>query len=212
MHSPQEGPGRSLMQLILASTSPYRKKLLQRLHLPFDCASPQTDESPVRGELPAARALRLALHKAHSVAANVTGGLILGSDQVAAIGENVLHKPGARDNALAQLQASQGKAVDFYTAIALVNTETGEVVSHVEPFRVHFRALTRAQLEHYISVDEPYDCAGSFKWESLGIALFERLSGDDPTSLEGLPLIALTTLLGRCGMPVLAAPEPAGGE
>ena len=212
MHSPQEGPGTSLMQLILASTSPYRKKLLQRLHLPFDCASPQTDESPVRGELPAARALRLALHKAHSVAANVTGGLILGSDQVAAIGENVLHKPGKRDNALAQLQASQGKAVDFYTAIALVNTETGEVVSHVEPFRVYFRALTQAQLEHYISVDEPYDCAGSFKWESLGIALFERLSGDDPTSLEGLPLIALTTLLGRCGMPVLAAPEPAGGE
>ena len=193
------------MQLTLASTSAYRKKLLQRLHLPFDCASPQTDEAPVQGELPAARALRLALHKAHSVAAQVSDGLILGSDQVAAIGESVLHKPGNRSNALAQLQASQGKSVDFYTAIALVNSGTGQVVSHVEPFRVYFRALTQAQIEHYLSVDEPYDCAGSFKWESLGITLFERLSGDDPTSLEGLPLIALTTLLDRCGMPVLAA-------
>ena len=212
MHSPHQGPGRSFMQLILASTSPYRKKLLQRLHLPFHCASPQTDESPVPGELPAARALRLALDKAHSVAADLPGGLVLGSDQVAAIGESILRKPGNRDNALAQLQASQGKAVDFHTAIALVNTETGQIESHVELFRVYFRLLTQAQLEHYISVDEPYDCAGSFKWESLGIALFERLCGDDPTSLEGLPLIALTTLLGRCGMPVLATPGLAGGK
>ncbi|MEP0202573.1 MAG: Maf family nucleotide pyrophosphatase [Halioglobus sp.] len=191
------------MQLILASTSPYRKKLLERLHLPFECVSPATDESPVRGELPAARALRLALHKAHSVAAERPHRLILGSDQVAAIGETVLRKPGSRNPAIAQLQASQGKAVDFYTAIALVNSETGEVLSHVEPFRVYFKALTQAQIEHYIDLDKPYDCAGSFKWESLGIALFERLSGDDPTSLEGLPLIALTTLLDRGGMPVL---------
>ena len=131
---------------------------------------------------------------------------------MAAIGESILRKPGNRDNALAQLQASQGKAVDFHTAIALVNTETGQIESHVELFRVYFRLLTQAQLEHYISVDEPYDCAGSFKWESLGIALFERLCGDDPTSLEGLPLIALTTLLGRCGMPVLATPGLAGGK
>jgi MAF protein len=145
----------------------------------------------------------LALHKAQSVAQQRPNALILGSDQVAAIGEAVLHKPGDRANAVAQLQASRGKAVDFFTAIALVNSESGQVESHVEPFRVHFRPLTDAQISHYLSVDEPYDCAGSFKCESLGIALFERLSGDDPTSLEGLPLIALTTLLAHSGMPVL---------
>jgi septum formation protein len=191
------------MQLILASTSPYRKQLLQRLHLPFDCVDPVADESPLAGELPTERALRLALHKAQSVAQQRHNALVLGSEQVAAIGETVLHKPGNRANAVAQLQASQGKAVDFFTAIALINSESGQVESHVEPFRVHFRALTDAQISHYLSVDEPYDCAGSFKCESLGIALFERLRGDDPTSLEGLPLIALTTLLAHSGMPVL---------
>lgn len=192
------------MDIILASTSPYRKALLQRLHVPFSCVAPTVAETRLPGEAPAAMAGRLALAKAQSVAALHPQALVIGSDQVAALGDRVLGKPGGHASARAQLQASAGRALHFYTGLALVRASDALQRFHVEPFTVFFRALNEASIEHYLRREAPYDCAGSFKWEGLGIALFSRLEGDDPTSLEGLPLIALVRLLQAAGVDVLA--------
>lgn len=192
------------MGLILASTSPYRKNLLERLQIPFRCLSPETDETPLPGEAAAAVAGRLALAKARSVATRHPASLVIGSDQVAALGTVLLGKPLDHARAAAQLAACAGKTVHFYTGLALCCIERGIEETHVEPFSVHFRPLTAGMIDNYLRREQAYDCAGSFKCEGLGIALFESLSGRDPTSLEGLPLIALTTLLARAGHPVLA--------
>ena len=191
------------MNLILASTSPYRKRLLSRLSLPFETSAPGSDESPRSGEAPEALARRLAEAKALAVANSYQSSLVIGSDQVATVDGQLLNKPGDHDTATAQLRAAAGREVTFYTGVALCCAETGLNAQHVEPFRVRLRPLSDAQIEYYLNTEQPYDCAGSFKCEGLGISLFEAMTGDDPTSLEGLPLITLTSMLTTAGYPVL---------
>ncbi len=190
------------MQIILASSSPYRRRLLQRLVPEFLCEIPAVEERPRDGESAEELACRLALEKARDVAGRHPQALVIGSDQVASLGERILGKPGSFEAAREQLLASSGRTVSFYTGVALV--AAGRERFHVEPFRVHFRALRDDQVDNYLRREQPYDCAGSFKCEGLGIALFQRLEGDDPTSLEGLPLIALTEMLEAAGYGVLA--------
>ena len=191
------------MDIILASTSPYRRRLLERLHLSFRCARPDVDEAPAFGEAPATLAVRLAQAKAESVAKDNPDALIIGSDQVASIAGSVIGKPGNFNAASAQLTNSSGRDVMFYTAIALISPRRSQPLLHVEPFCVRFRTLSESQIADYLYREQPYDCSGSFKVEGLGIALFKKLMGDDPTSLEGLPLIKLTELLGELGVNVL---------
>lgn len=190
------------MKLLLASTSPYRRALLQRLCIPFDCVAPGTDETPLAGESPAELSARLAIAKARAVAADHAGTMVLGSDQVASINGSLLGKPGTHERAVAQLRASSGNAVSFYTSVALLNAEGCEHRTIVTT--AHFRSLGDQQIEAYLQREKPYDCAGSFKCEGLGIALFERVDSEDPTALEGLPLIATCALLNEAGLDVLA--------
>lgn len=198
------------MDIILASTSAYRKALLQRLQMSFRCEAPAVEESRLPGEAPAAMARRLALAKAQSVAGLHPEALVIGSDQVAALGDTIMGKPGSHEAARAQLAACSGRELQFYTGVALACEARGLQQFHVEPFRVSFRRLDSARIEHYLQRERPYDCAGSFKCEGLGIALFKRLQGDDPTSLEGLPLISLVRLLGVAGVDVLAGAGATG--
>jgi septum formation protein len=191
------------MDLILASTSPYRKRLLQRLQLPFSCQSPEVDENQLPGEEAAAMAGRLAQAKAEAIAGLYPADLVIGSDQVAALGQTIMGKPGDHASAREQLLASSGQTVHFYTAVTLICKDKQLQLSAMEPFSVQFRQLSNSEIEHYLQREQPYDCAGSFKWEGLGIALFEAMNGRDPTALEGLPLMALTSLLGEAGLPVL---------
>jgi septum formation protein len=193
------------MDIILASTSPYRRHLLERFGIPFECQPPNIDEAPMPGELPAALATRLALEKAQTVAQQYPEALVIGSDQVAALQNRLLGKPGNKETAQEQLSSCSGREVQFYTGLALVCSQSGYLGQHVEPFSVRFRTLTASAINNYLDREQPYDCAGSFKWEGLGIVLFTELSGRDPTSLEGLPLIALTTLLLEAGVEVLGS-------
>ena len=194
------------MDIILASTSPYRRALLQRLQLPFNCVDPQTEEKAVAGEAPADMAKRLALAKARAVATRFPDALVIGSDQVASIDERIMGKPGNHEAALDQLRASSGREVLFHTAVALISIAGHQEQFHVEPFSAHFRELDENALNNYLRREQPYDCAGSFKCEGLGIALFDKLQGRDPTSLEGLPLIALSGMLATAGVDVLSSP------
>jgi septum formation protein len=191
--------------IVLASTSPFRRDLLARLGLPFVADSPAVDESRRPDEPPQVLVLRLAEAKARAVAECHPGSLVIGSDQVACIGDEVLGKPGDRARAIAQLERASGRAVLFQTGLCLLNTASGRAQTLVEPFRVHFRRLTRARIEGYVDRERPFDCAGSFKSEGLGIALFQRLEGEDPTALIGLPLIRLVALLELEGLDPLAA-------
>lgn len=189
-----------MLPLILASSSPYRRQLLQRLNLPFSHQSPSIDETPKPGESANELVLRLASEKAMTVAENNPYALIIGSDQVAVLDEKILTKPGNAETALQQLSACSGRSVTFLTGLCLLNGQSGQQQQLVEPFTVHFRELTQDQLERYIQMEQPLDCAGSFKMEGLGISLFERLEGDDPNSLIGLPLIQLVKLLNKEGV------------
>jgi septum formation protein len=189
--------------IVLASTSPYRRALLQRLRLPFIVDAPQVDERPAAGEAPAATALRLAQAKAHAVAPRHPAALIIGSDQVADADGTALGKPGDFDKALAQLEFMQGRMVVFHTALAVLDAASGAVRAVDVPTIVRFRRLPRPALEQYLRLDEPFDCAGAAKIESAGIALVESVQSDDPTALIGLPLIALTSLLAEFGVDVL---------
>lgn len=189
--------------LVLASTSPFRRQLLERLGLPFLIAAPQTDETPHPGETPEALVVRLAEAKAHAVAEEYPAALIIGSDQVACIDGTILGKPGGRAGAIAQLQRASGRSVRFYTGLCLLNTATSRSRSACERFQVDFRPLSAAQIEGYLDREQPFNCAGSFKSEGLGIALFERLLGEDPNALVGLPLIRLVSLLAEEGIDVL---------
>jgi septum formation protein len=190
-------------RLVLASTSSYRKALLERLGLAFETAAPGVDEQPLPGEAPAATALRLATLKAQSLRTQYADALIVGSDQVASCGAERLGKPGGHANAVRQLRSLSGKTARFDTAVALFDAQNGALQSRLVPCRVVFRALDDARIETYLRREQPYDCAGSAKSEGLGIALIERMETDDPTSLIGLPLIALTEMLERAGLPVL---------
>jgi len=181
--------------LILASTSPFRKALLEKLQVPFETASPQIDESARPDEAPAQLVTRLAEEKAKAVANNYPDALIIGSDQVAVIDDEIMGKPGNHANAIAQLSHASGKRVTFLTALCLYNSKSQRSQVEVVPFSVVFRELSQTQIEHYLQREQPYNCAGSFKSEGLGIALFERLEGDDPNSLIGLPLIRLIRML-----------------
>lgn len=189
--------------LVLASTSPFRRALLERLGLRFETAAPAVDETRRPGEPPEALVLRLAEEKARAVAGEHPDALVIGSDQVACIEAQVLGKPGGRDRAIAQLERASGRSVRFLTGLCLLNSGSGRCRTLVEPFQVHFRNLTRSQIEAYVDREQPYGCAGSFKSEGLGIALFERLEGDDPNALIGLPLIRLIDLLSAEGVELL---------
>lgn len=190
-------------QLVLASTSAYRRMLLARLGLAFEVASPGVDEQILPGETPTETALRLSVLKAQAAQARFPGALIIGSDQVAAMGTERFEKPGDYDNALRQLRALSGKECDFITAVTLFDARTRQAQSRVVPCRVRFRTLDDGRIRSYLSKEQPYDCAASAKAEALGIALIERMQTDDPTSIIGLPLIALTEMLERAGLPVL---------
>lgn len=189
--------------LILASTSPFRKALLEKLQVPFETASPQIDESARPDEAPAQLVTRLAEEKAKAVANNYPDALIIGSDQVAVIDDEIMGKPGNHANAIAQLSRASGKRVTFLTSLCLYNSKSQRSQVEVVPFSVVFRELSQTQIEHYLQREQPYNCAGSFKSEGLGIALFERLEGDDPNSLIGLPLIRLIRMLENEGFSIL---------
>ena len=198
------------MNLILASTSPYRRRLLERLRLPFTCIDPEIEESLQDGESPKARACRLATEKALLAAETLQDeAIVIGSDQVACLGSEILHKPGAPEAAIAQLTASSGQTVQFWTGVSLW-TSPGEVpTQRVVPCEVKIRELNADEISRYVALDQPLDCAGSFKWESLGITLFEAMRTDDPTALEGLPLIALSELLREAGVSLPLAAQSA---
>jgi septum formation protein len=189
-------------RLILASTSPYRRALLERLNLPFECFAPNTDESPLVGESAQALAQRLARLKAESVAALHPDSVVIGSDQVAVRGPDRLGKPGSVERCIEQLERSSGREVEFLTAVHVVNGPAGKSEVHVDRTLVRFRPLSRPEIERYVAADNPVDCAGGFKAESLGIALFERIESADPTGLTGLPLIWLSHALRRAGIAV----------
>ena len=194
-------------RLVLASTSRYRRELLARLRLPFDVVAPEVDESALPGETPAALAGRLALAKANAVAARHHGAIVIGSDQVAELDGVALGKPGTHERAVAQLRAMRGREVRFHTAVAVVRTAPRFAQHALVTVRVRFRALLDDEIEHYLRAEQPYDCAGSAKCETLGIALLDAIESDDPTALVGLPLIRTSAMLRAAGLdPLRAAP------
>ena len=192
------------MQLILASSSEYRKALLERLGIPFECLSPDIDESAKPGESPQALVERLAIEKAKAIGKTKHPALIIGSDQVAVLDDKIIGKPKNHQAAFAQLKEASGREVNLYTGLCLYNTESGKIQHCVEPYSVVFRDLSDQQIEKYLEKDQPYNCAGSLKAESLGIAMLTKLKGDDPNTLIGLPLIRLVDMLMNEGIdPVL---------
>ncbi|HVW71102.1 MAG TPA: Maf family protein [Steroidobacteraceae bacterium] len=185
--------------LILASTSPYRRRLLERFGLPFETARPQVTEEHHAGEPPSERALRLAVAKAEAVAARHPGAIVIGSDQVAAAGHKVLDKPGDAPTCRAQLASLSGTDARFYTGCAVIGPSGSVRLVHLDTTTVFFRSLTSKEIEHYVEREKPFDCAGGFKVEALGITLFESIESRDPTALIGLPLIWLAGALRRAG-------------
>ena len=190
-------PTNSGLTLVLASTSRYRRELLERLKLPFQAVSPGVDETPIAGEAPAVTAARLALAKAQAAHSRFPSSLIIGSDQVAFCEGVRLDKPGDRAGAFSQLRHASGKSVSFLSAIALVNTVSGNTQTRLVPTEVRFRKLSEAEIERYLRTEPAYDCAGSAKAEGLGISLMDSIHSSDPTALIGLPLIALSEMLRR---------------
>ncbi len=190
--------------LILGSTSRYRRELLERLRLPFEVHAPDVDETPRPGERPAALAQRLALAKAQAVAALFPDAVVIGSDQVADLDGEPIGKPGTHERATGQLRSMRGRSVVFQTAVAVVRASTGYAGSALAAVTVRFRELTDAEIDHYLRAEQPYDCAGSAKVETLGIALVDAVESDDPTALIGLPLIRTATLLRAAGIDPLA--------
>lgn len=188
--------------LVLGSTSRYRRELLSRLGLPFEVAAPEVDETPLAGESPEAIARRLALAKARAVAGRFPNAVVIGSDQVADLDGEPLGKPGHHANAVAQLRRMSGRRVVFQTALAVVCQETGFEQLDLAPVAVRFRVLADAEIERYLEIEQPYDCAGSAKSEGLGIALLEAIDNDDPTALVGLPLIRTCRMIRAAGIRV----------
>jgi MAF protein len=192
-----------MRRLILASSSVYRKTLLERLGMPFEVISPSIDETRQEGETPTALVRRLAVEKARAAADKFTDALIIGSDQCAVTRGTILGKPLSYERAFQQLKDASGRAVNFHNGLCLLDTASNQVQSDDVPFTVYFRRLTDTQISHYLHREKPFDCAGSFKAESLGIALFARMQGDDPSALVGLPLIRLVSMLASFGVEVL---------
>jgi septum formation protein len=189
--------------LVLGSTSRYRRELLSRLNLPFEVCAPDVDETPLLGEAPAALAQRLALAKAQAVAAKFPQAVVIGSDQVAALHGQPLGKPGTHERACEQLRQMRGQTVIFQTALAVVCLESGFLQQDIAAVRVVFRDLSDEDIENYLRIEQPYDCAGSSKSEGLGIALLERIDNDDPTALIGLPLIRTARMIRAAGVKLL---------
>jgi len=202
-------PAAAFPRLILGSSSPYRRELLSRLRLPFESMAPDIDETPRAGERPEETAIRLAQAKAEAIASRLPGSLVIGSDQVATLDGLQIGKPGTHENALRQLRTMRGREVVFHTALCLLDSRPGSdgpaiQIDNVRTF-VTFRDLSDRELDAYLRIEQPYDCAGSAKNEGLGIALLERIVSDDPTALTGLPLIALTGMLRRAGVAFFAS-------
>ena len=191
------------MKLVLASSSPFRRELLERLRITFEVIAPDVDETPRPGETPEALVQRLAIEKARKIAALKPGSLVIGSDQVAVYNDAIVGKPHSHDVAVQQLRSASGKTVTLFTGLALVNADTRLIQCEVIPYRVTFRALTDAQIESYLRQEQPYSCAGSVRSEGLGIALLEKFEGDDPNTLIGLPLIRLVRMLEHEGVKII---------
>ena len=189
-----------MQKLVLASSSPYRRELLTRLQIPFEIISPEVDETPLAQEAPQETALRLAQLKARAVADKFPDALIIGSDQVALLGTQQLGKPHTFENAKKQLLAASGQCLVFHTALCLYNSHTQHMQSRVVPITIKFRPLSEELIERYLKKEPAYNCAGSAKFEGLGIALIERFEGEDPNALIGLPLIALVDMLRHEGV------------
>jgi len=189
--------------LVLASTSAFRKSVLERLHIPFEIFAPTVDETPQYNEPPRMLVSRLAELKAKSAEQSYPQALIIGSDQMAIVGSTLLGKPNCHEKAVKQLTYVSGKQVDFLTGLCLLNTNTNQIQTDVVRFGVKFRQLSKSQIENYLIKDKPYNCSGSFKSEGLGIALLDRMIGSDPTAIIGLPLIRLVRMLEAEGMQIL---------
>lgn len=190
--------------LILGSSSPFRRMLLERLMIPFETVNPDIDETPHPAETPQQLVERLAVEKARAVAETHKNCLIIGSDQVALHNNEIVGKPHTHERAVAQLRSASGKKIDLFTGLALIDSNTGTVQSEVIPFTVHFKNISDHVIEKYLRKEEPYNCAGSVKSEGLGIALLARFEGDDPNALIGLPLIRLVTMLENAGFDLFA--------
>ena len=195
------------MRLVLGSRSPSRRTLLERLSIPFLVVHPDIDESPHEGETPDMLVSRLSEQKARAVGARVGTGLVIGSDQIALLDDMVLGKPGGHARNVAQLSMASGRWLEFRTGIAVLDAASGHARIDVVPFAVRFKSLTASDIEAYVSQERAYDCAGGFRAESLGCVLFERMHGDDPTALQGLPMIRLCEMLQAAGLDVLRAPR-----
>lgn len=193
-----------MQRLLLASTSPYRKMLLEKLQLSFTCAAPGVDEAPLPEETAEALVLRLAAAKAQALAIDYPDHLIIGSDQVCVLDGKITGKPHSAENACAQLRRASGQTATFYTGLALYNSRSRNLQALCEPFHVHFRTLSDAEISAYVRLEQPLNCTGSFKSEGLGVTLFDRLEGRDPNTLIGLPLIALLDMLRAEGVNPLA--------
>ena len=191
------------MKLVLGSTSPFRKTLLERLHIDFVCDSPDINETPLENEPVEEMVIRLAIAKAQAISARHPESLIIGSDQSAVLNGKKLSKPGNFENAFKQLTRASGQKITFQTGLCLLNSATGNIQSVCVPYTVVFKTLTPTMIKNYLHKEEPYNCAGSFKSEALGIALFERFEGNDPNALIGLPLIELVNFLNNEGFSIL---------
>ncbi len=192
-----------MTRLVLGSSSPFRKALLEKLDLSFDCDSPDIDETPLKNESPKDMVVRLAKLKAQAIAVRHPQSIIIASDQCATLDGNIIGKPGDHAGAVEQLTNASGRAVTFYTSLCVYNAGTNQFEECIEPFYVYFRELSQEQIENYLNKEQPYNCAGSFKSEGLGISLFERLEGNDPNTLIGLPLIQLIKMLERFHVKVI---------
>lgn len=192
-----------MKSLVLGSSSPFRKALLEKLGLDFETDSPDIDETPLKNESPEDMVARLAKLKALAIAERHPNSIIISSDQCATLDGAIIGKPGEHEAAVEQLTNASGRAVTFYTSLCVMDTSSEKMEELVEPFHVYFRELSETQIENYLRKEEPYNCAGSFKSEGLGIALFERLEGKDPNTIVGLPLIELITMLRKFGIDVI---------
>ncbi|NVK24584.1 MAG: septum formation inhibitor Maf [Gammaproteobacteria bacterium] len=200
---PLNSPPANAPTIVLGSTSPFRKEILSKLNIPFETDKPLVDETPLNNETAIELVERLAILKAGAVAERWENALVIGSDQVALFNGQILGKPHTHENAVAQLSSFSGHKVTFLTGLAVKDTMTDKTHSLVEPFEVHFKKLTIEEIESYLHAEKPYNCAGSFKSEALGICLFEKLVGEDPNTLVGLPLIKLVGLFNAFGYSVL---------
>jgi septum formation protein len=199
---PPATPAITNLRLVLASTSPYRRQLMERFGLRFTVAAPAVDETALPGERPVELVHRLARAKAETIARRNPSSIVIGSDQVALLGQEVIGKPGNQERCVEQLKAMSGQRLVFHTAVHVIHSDTAAHEGHLDLTTVHFRKLTDEEIQRYVARERPVNCAGSFKAEALGISLFERVDSQDPTALIGLPLIWLSAALRRVGFPL----------